>query len=98
MDKITCDTIIGWLQSQYEAKIPVSPSVFVDSGEKLNILLGDEHERLFAMQQVLAKMKVGLLTPSDSGKKPSVAEVEIRLEADDLYREMCCQRAKIEKI
>ncbi len=95
---VTCDTIIAWLQSQYEQKLPVSPSVFIDAAEKMNILISDEHKKLFNMQQKVAQMKVDLLSGSATAKKPSVAEVKLRVEASDEFRAMCVQKAKIERI
>ena len=92
---VTCDLIIDWLKEQYEKKNPVSPHTFIESAEKLNILMSDEHAKLFELQQKVAQGKVDLLTQE---KKPSVAEVKLISEASDLYKEMCIQKAKIGRI
>lgn len=93
MEKITCDTIINWLQKQVETKQPISPSVWVDSAEKLNILLSDEESKHFELAQKVAQMRVALL---EEGK--NVSEVKVRIEATDEYREMNKQKAKINRI
>ncbi len=91
--KISCDTIISWLHDQMEQKLPISPTVFLESAEKLNILVSDESDKLFELAQKVAQMKVEYLT-----QDMSVAEAKTRVEASDEYREMCRQKAKIGRI
>lgn len=93
MEKITCDTIINWLQKQVETKQPISPTIWVESAEKLNILLGDEEVIHFDLAQKVAEMKITLIE-----QDKSVAEVRIRVEATNEYKEMCKQKAKINRI
>lgn len=90
---ITCDIIIGYLQKQIEAKLPVSPHIWVESAEKMNILVSDESDKLYDLAQKVAQMKVEHIT-----NKMSVSEAKARVEATDEYREMCKQKAKIERI
>lgn len=92
-DKITCDSIVSWLQSQIEQKLPISPHVWVESAEKLNVLVADESDKLYDLAQKVAQTKVEYIT-----SKMSVSEAKARVEATDEYREMCKQKAKIERI
>lgn len=90
---ITVDTIINAMKGWVETKHPISPDVFVDAAGKLAILLGDENDKLFFLQQDVAKCKVMFIEGGDS-----VAKAEVKTEASNLYREMCSQKAKVEQI
>jgi len=92
-EKITTDIIINYLQNQVEQKLPIDPGTFLDAAEKLNILLGDEHEELFSLAQKCAIIKADKIL---EGK--SVAMAKALLEASDDYRHMLSQKAKIERI
>lgn len=90
---ITTDTIINAMKGWVETKHPISPELYVDAAGKLAILLGDENDKLFFLQQDVAKCKVMFIEGGDS-----VARAEAKTEASNLYREMCVQKAKIEQI
>ena len=92
-DLITTDTIINAMKGWVETKHPISPDVFVDAAGKLAILVGDENDKLFFLQQDVAKLKVMHIESGDS-----VAAAEVKTEASNLYRDMCVQKAKIEQI
>ena len=92
-EKITTDTIINYLQNQVEQKLPIDPNTFIDAAGKLNLLLGDEQEKLFFFQQKCAIMRSDKIT---EGK--SVALAKLLVEASDEYREMLNQKAKIDRI
>lgn len=95
MEKINCQTIMDWLHGQVAQKIPIAPSLFVESGEKLNLLLGDEEAKYADLFQTVAKMKVALMREE---AKPSMAEIKNRIEATDEYKEMIKQKAFISRI
>lgn len=90
---ITTDTIINWITEQVETKQTIDPNTFFDAAVKLNVLLGDEQEKLFRFQQECAKLKGEYIL---DGK--SVAMAKVLVEATDSYREMLNQKAKIERV
>lgn len=93
MEPITTDTIITHLKSMVEQKIPVAPSMWVDAAMKLNILIGDEHDKLLDLEQQVARMKVAYLTDGDT-----VAKAKAKVEAEDIYKESRKQKAYIDQI
>jgi hypothetical protein len=90
---ITTDTILNFLKQAVEQKKPLSPAVFADAAQKLVTLMGDEHDHLFVLQQEVARAKVEFIEQGDS-----VAKAKAKVEASDVYRQMCGQKAKIERI
>ncbi len=92
-EKITTETIIGFLKKNVEEHKPLSPDIFADAAAKLNVLIGAETDKLAELQQKVAQEKVALL---EQGK--SVAESKVRVEAMDVYKDMLKQKAKIEQV
>lgn len=90
MDKVTIDTILNSLKGWVEAKQPIDAHTWTDAAQKLNILIGDEHDNLFDFMQKVAKAKAEYIIKGDS-----VAKSKVIVEASDDYREMMKQRAKI---
>jgi hypothetical protein len=90
---VNTDIIIDYLKEQVENKHPMGPDVWVDAAQKLNVLLSDEHDKLFNLQQQVAKKKLELLKDSKS-----VAEARIKTEASEEYREYQLQKAKVDRI
>lgn len=90
---ITIDTILNQIKKWVQDKTPIAPNIWIDASAKLNILISEEHDKLFDLQQVIAKMKVAWIADGDT-----VAKAKSKVEAEDLYRDMCKQRAKIEMI
>ena len=93
MEKITIDTITNYLKEQVEQKLPISPGLWIDSAQKINVLLGDEHQKLFDLQQIVAKIKVEHI---EEGK--SVSDAKTRVEASSEYKDYQIQKAKIGRI
>jgi hypothetical protein len=93
MEKITTDTIMGFLKENIEEKRPLFPEIFADAAAKLNVLIGDEVDLLADLQQKVAQLKVDLLE-----QDKSVAEAKVRVEATDEYKQMVKQSAKIKQI
>lgn len=92
---VTVDTIIDFLKEQVEQKLPLSPSVWLDAAMKLNVLLADEHDILFDLQQKVANKRVDVLQEDEKG---NVSRAKMYVEASDEYRDMNKQKAKIERI
>lgn len=92
-EKITVDTIVNYLRDCVEGKVVIDAHTWIDAAQKLTVLLSDEHDKLFDLQQIVAQKKVNLIEGGASG-----AESKMRVEALDEYREMSKQRAKIERI
>jgi len=84
---------MDWLTKTVESKQPISPAQFVEAASYLVILIGDEHSKLYNLEQKVSQMKLDLLPSAKS-----VAEVKIRIEATDTYKEMREQAAKIKQI
>jgi hypothetical protein len=93
MTIVTTDTIVNYLKNAVETKQPLSPTVWADAAQKLIVLLGDEADILFDLQQKVAQKKVDYIEGGDS-----VAKAKVKVEATDEYREMSRQKAKIEHV
>lgn len=93
MEKVTCDTILDQLQEWIENKQVVSADTWLNGAGKLNILRGDEHNLLFDLQQEVAKQKCLFLEQNDP-----VAKSKVRVEATECYKQMCRQKAKLDRI
>lgn len=91
--KITCDTIINYLQSKIENKEPIDPSTWLDGAMKLSILVGDEQDLLYDLQQQVAQEKVRHILEGSS-----VAKAKVMSEATEVYKQAKKQEAKIETI
>lgn len=90
---ITCDLILDWLQKKIENKEEVAPSTFLDASLKLSILIGDEEDRLYQLQQDIAVLKVAEI---ELGR--SATEARLRVEATPIYKQMLQLKAKIGRI
>ncbi len=90
---VTCDTILEWLKEQVEHKNIISPSLYLDACQKLNLLISDEHDKLFTLQKEVARQKIQWI---EDGK--SVAEAKTRVEGSQEYLYMKKQEAKIKQI
>lgn len=92
---VTVDLILNWLKDNVEHKRMIDAHTWVDACQKLNVLLSDEHDKLYDLQQKVAQEKVRLL---DSIPKPAVNEAKLRVEATELYKAMKLQEAKIKRV
>ncbi len=93
--KVTTDTIISYLQDCVEQKIQLAPSTWLDAAQKLNVLLGDEQDLLFDLQQKVAQLKIDYLQDDE---KRNVSRAKMYVEATEDYRKAKQQAAKIERI
>lgn len=92
---ITVDFIIDTLKEYVETKQPVSPQVWVEAAQKLNVLLGDEHDKMFDLQQKVAQLKVDYLNDDE---KRNVSKAKMLVEASEDYKELCKLKAKVGRI
>ena len=96
MTKITADFILEKMAEAVRNKEAQFDAQFwLDSGQKLNLLLGEEQDLLFALQQEVAKLK---LMYFEGQEKRNVSEARMRVEASDEYRKMRTQEAKCKRI
>ena len=86
---IILDALKGWVESKH----PIPPSLFLDACMKLMILMSDETDKLYLLEQQIASLKVAYI---EGGK--TVAAAESYVKSTDLYRQMKQQTAKIKQI
>lgn len=89
----TAQSVLDWLERKIRSKEIIDSHTWVQSAEYLNILSVDETDRLFDLQQSVAKEKVKYI---EDGK--SVAQSKTMVEASDIYKDMLKQSAKLSRI
>lgn len=89
----TTDSIIDYLTRAVAERTPISPSTWVDAAAKLNVLAGEDTDRLYDLQQKISLIEVGYI---DSGMTSAAAKTRAR--ATDTYREMKQLEGKIHRI
>lgn len=92
---ITTDTIVNTLKQSVENKLTVPPSWWIDAAQKLNVLLGDEHDKLFNLEYRVANMKVAIL---EEDEKRNVSAADVKVKASEEYKELRKQKAKVDRI
>ena len=92
---ITADTILEFLKTKIESKSQLNPDIWLDASAKLNLLLGDEIDKLVDMKQKVSEIKLEFLDKSD---KHNVSEARLRTEATEHYRLMKKQESKCDRI
>ena len=91
------DEILKWLEDWISGGKKVKDlgdERWEDIGLTLNICLSEEHKLLFLLEQKVAEEKVKLIDTMDI----SVASAEVRVEANDIYRQMKEQKYKVGRI
>ena len=89
----TVDSIIEWFTQAIRDKETIPPNLFCEAGVDLNVLRAEDDDKVFDLQQIVARKKVSLI---EEGK--SVAEAKTIVEASDEYKNLCKQKAKCERI
>lgn len=84
---------MSWLTTTVQEKKPISPQQFVEASAYLVILIGEEHSKLYDLEQKVSKMKVDLLEKHDK-----VNKVNLIMDASDEYKEAKKQKAFIGQI
>jgi hypothetical protein len=92
-EKITTDYIISQMHLMVEDKRPIAPSWWIDAAAKLNVLIGDDQDKLYELQSSLAKMKSAYI---EEGKTSAAANALI--EAEDEFLEMQKLKGKVKQV
>lgn len=90
---ISTDTIIAYLEEQTRDNQIIDIDLLMRAATKLNILIGDEHNRLFELQQEVAR-----ITAKHIAEGMSVNKADNIARASDTYLEMSKQKARIAQI
>lgn len=90
---VTVDTILDTLQKWVEEKHPIGPELWLEAAQKLIALSGDEQNRLFELEQDLAKEKVMFMEGGDS-----VSKANVKIQARNEFVEARKLEAKIDRI
>lgn len=92
-DLRTADSVLGWLHQQTETRKPISPHLWMEAAQALNVLSSDENDKLISLESEVAQLRVSIM---ESGKSVTAAKVVV--EASPLYSQARKQRAKMEQI
>lgn len=93
MDEINVKNILEWLTDMVKEKRIMDAHTWVDTAQKLNILLGEEHDKLFDLEQKIAIIQT---TCIEGGKK--ISECKVMMEATDTYKQVKKQKALISQV
>lgn len=93
MTEITVDHILNTVSGWVKNKQFMSAHDWVNTAQKLNVLIGEEHDILFNLQQQIALVKNSCIS---EGK--SVAACKVMVETSDTYKTMRKQEAKIKQV
>ena len=92
-DLVTCDKIMDWFNSQIEQKLPIDPSMWMEGAMKLNVLVQGEQEKLYDLEQEVAKLR-NILLESDE----TFSSAKSKVEATEEYKNSRKQKSKVERI
>ena len=93
VERVTIDTILGYLQECVENKVPIGADTWLDGAQKLLALLGNETDQLAELQQDVANIKLEqILSGATAAKSKIVAE------ASEEFKQAQRQKARIERI
>lgn len=90
---ITIDTIVNYLKECVEHKVPVDAHTWTDAAQKMIVLLGDEHDKLYDLEHSLASQRVVLI---EGGYNSTKAKQYI--EATEDYKNSRKQKARIGRV
>lgn len=88
----TIPEIIEWLTEIVRMKQTIDHHEWVRMAQRVNILLGEERDKLFELQQKVNQEKV---TQIALGK--NVATAKLIVEAGDAYKDYCKQKGLIDQ-
>jgi len=89
---VTVDSILGAFNEWITNKKVIDPYLWLDAAAKINVLLEDEQNKLFEIQQVIAVQRRILIEQGST-----VAKAKVMIEATDEYKQLCKQKAKIDR-
>lgn len=61
MEPTTINSIIEYFEGAVAERKPLSPQTWIDGAAKLNVLKGEEYDKLFLLEQACAKMEAEFL-------------------------------------
>lgn len=91
-DPTTIPDILNWLTEIVKMRQTIDAHEWVRMSQRINILLGDERDKLLELQQKVNEEKV---TQIALGK--NVATAKLIVESGDNYKEYCRQKGLIEQ-
>lgn len=89
----TIDTMMSWFHQAVQEKKVISPGKWIEAAQYANVLIGDEHDKLFDISQLVAQDKAKLISEGNS-----VAKAQALVEGTQEYKEYRKQKAKISQI
>lgn len=89
----TATDIIKVLEGWAAEKRPIHAQEWLDAAQKMTLLMGDEADKLFQLEQNCALERIEYI---DEGK--SATEAKMRVEASEAYKEARSQKALMERI
>lgn len=89
----TADSIMAALEVMSKSKEPIDPGLWVDGAMKLTVLTGEEHDKLFDLEQKSAALRIFFL---EGGM--SAAAAKMHSEASEEHKTARRQKAKIARI
>lgn len=92
MNPRTFDSVIENLNSIVAKKQILDENKWLEAAQYINLLLEDEQNSLFLLEQKIAQMKCQLMENGDT-----VAKAKVKLEATDEYLQARKQKARIER-
>lgn len=92
---VSVDSILNFLEDAVSHKKVLGAHQWLTAAQKLNVLLGNEHDKLFTLQQEVTRATVLELTSQD---KRNVALAKTMVQATDIYKDMRLQEAKIKRV
>lgn len=92
METNTTDSILEALAKMAERKEPIDPNTWLEGVAKLIALLGNEQNRLFELEFILAKIKAEAMNDGDTAVK-----AKVKAEARNEFLESRKLKAKIER-
>lgn len=90
----TIDSILHAFEEMASKKIPLSPHQWLEGSAKMLALVGNEQDRLFDLESVLAKYKSDLMMNDEM----TSSKAKILAEARHEYVESRKLKAKIERV
>jgi hypothetical protein len=94
-DRVTIDSILGWLAEAVEERKVIPPDRWIDAAHKLNVLQGELIADVCDRQQVVAQMKFDYMK---SAPKINVSAAVAYIETTDAYRELRKREMQIKQI
>lgn len=93
MEENTVDSILEVLQTWAKEKRPIDAHQWLEGCAKLVVLLGDEQDKLFGLEQEIAQEKLRFIEEGDS-----VAKAKVRMEGRNIFVDARKLEAKIDRV